>query len=42
MEAEKLGAAGFLVKPFQGEQLLETVERGLKKSNRQYRSLEAD
>jgi DNA-binding response OmpR family regulator len=29
MQAEKLGAAGYLVKPFQIEQLLETVERCL-------------
>jgi DNA-binding response OmpR family regulator len=29
MEAEELGAAGFLIKPFQSEQLLETVERCL-------------
>ena len=34
-EAETLGAAGYLTKPFQGEQLLETVERCLIKSKRQ-------
>ena len=34
MEAERLGAAGYLVKPFQSEQLLETVENCLMKSKR--------
>jgi DNA-binding response OmpR family regulator len=34
MEAEKLGAAAYLVKPFQIEQLLEAVERCLLKRNR--------
>ncbi len=29
MEAEQLGAAGDLIKPFQSERLLETVERCL-------------
>jgi DNA-binding response OmpR family regulator len=29
MEAEKLGASGYLTKPFQSEQLLETVARCL-------------
>lgn len=32
MEAEELGAAGYLTKPFQSEQLLETVKRCLMKS----------
>jgi DNA-binding NtrC family response regulator len=30
IEAEKVGAAGYLVKPFTSEQLLETVERCLR------------
>jgi two-component system, chemotaxis family, chemotaxis protein CheY len=34
MEAEELGAAGYLIKPFQSEQLLETVERCLIQSKR--------
>ena len=32
LQAEKLGAAGYLTKPFQSEQLLETVERCLRES----------
>ena len=32
LEAEKLGAAGYLTKPFQSERLLETVERCLTES----------
>ena len=34
MEAETLGAAGYLTKPFQSEQLLQTVEIGLSKGKR--------
>ena len=35
MDSENLGAAGYLVKPFQGEQLLETVERCLTQGSHQ-------
>lgn len=42
MEAEKLGAAGYLIKPFQSEQLLETVERCLMKSKRPNRSSDSE
>ena len=41
LEAEGLGAAGFLVKPFQSEQLLETIERCLMKSQGQNRGPDA-
>ncbi len=34
MEAEKLGAAGYLVKPFQSEELLDAVARCLTRSKR--------
>ncbi len=36
MEAEKLGAAGYLVKPFQSEELLEAVARCLKSSSHRH------
>ena len=41
MEAQELGADGFLIKPFQSEQLLETVERCLLQGRRQNRSPDA-
>jgi FixJ family two-component response regulator len=42
MEAEKLGAAGYLVKPFQSEQLLQTVASCLTKSKHRRRSSDPD
>jgi two-component system chemotaxis response regulator CheY len=42
MEAEKLGAAGYLVKPFQSEQLLETIASCLRKSKHRRRSSDSD
>ena len=38
MEAERLGAAGYLTKPFQAEQLLESVERCLRESKHRIRT----
>ena len=38
-EAESLGAVGYLVKPFQSEQLLETVERCLAQGRHHKRQL---
>lgn len=38
IEAENLGAAGYLTKPFQSEQLLETVANCLMKSKRRKRT----
>src|SRR5512140_3321258 len=38
MEAERLGAAGYLTKPFQSEQLLESVERCLRESKQPIRT----
>lgn len=34
MEAEELGACGYLIKPFEGEQLLETVARRVMQRSR--------
>ncbi len=42
LEVETLGAAGYLTKPFQSEQLLETVERCLMQHKRRNRSWDAE
>ena len=42
IEAQKVGAAGYLVKPFDSKQLLETVERCLMKSNRPDRGSDSE
>ncbi len=42
MEAERLGAAGYLIKPFQAEQLLETVQNCLNESGRRHSGFDSN